>query len=204
MLMFLGFAHIMDASQGFSSGILRAIGAQMFGFLMNLLCFYAIGLPIGIYLMLSTELRVLGFWIGFFVAACILFILQLVFITRVDWAETAARASSRYKQNLSTLNNMSSAHLPVIGETISAEEELAKATTTSEIRSGEEVEVHIGFIATNIIAQKVLFVLMLILLFLGLVLIRQLLEVLVEDRFYNETNLSSKFNSTSYNQTISL
>lgn len=58
--MFVSFAHFMDASQGFSNGILRAVGAQLYGFVMNMVSFYLIGLPIGIFLMFKTDLGVMG------------------------------------------------------------------------------------------------------------------------------------------------
>jgi MATE family multidrug resistance protein len=81
--------HLIDASQGFGAGVLRAIGAQLYGSLMVFFSFYMLGIPIGIYLMFTTKLRVFGFWVGFLIAAAILLLLQIMFIVRVDWAKTA-------------------------------------------------------------------------------------------------------------------
>ena len=57
---FLAVAHIMDATQGIGGGVLRAIGAQFYGFLKVFFSFYIIAIPLGIFLMLKTEFQVLG------------------------------------------------------------------------------------------------------------------------------------------------
>ena len=42
------------------SGIIKAVGAQFYGAIMTFIGFYIIGLPLGLTLMLKTNLRVYG------------------------------------------------------------------------------------------------------------------------------------------------
>lgn len=60
MIKFLALVHLTDAGQGFAGGVFRAIGAQKYAFLMILFSFYAVGIPVGWFLMFKTKLRVLG------------------------------------------------------------------------------------------------------------------------------------------------
>ena len=50
------------------SGVLRGAGKQIVGAVVNFVCYYIIGLPLGISLALLTKLGVTGIWIGVGVA----------------------------------------------------------------------------------------------------------------------------------------
>ncbi|RNA17538.1 multidrug and toxin extrusion 1 [Brachionus plicatilis] len=89
LLKFLSFAHLMDALQGVGGGVLKAMGAQMYGFMMVLVSLYCFGIPLGIMLMLRTQYKVLGYWIGYLVGATILIGLQIAFIGLVNWSKKA-------------------------------------------------------------------------------------------------------------------
>eukprot|EP00795_Rhopilema_esculentum_P009335 gene9335-17038_t len=56
--------HILDGSQGIASGILRGIGLQRFGAVINFIGFMVVGLPLGAVLALVVHLNVVGFWCG--------------------------------------------------------------------------------------------------------------------------------------------
>eukprot|EP00731_Ephydatia_muelleri_P026098 Em0018g198a len=57
---FVFFDHI----QGALAGVLRGCGRQVLGAVSNFVCFYIIGLPIGVCLALVAEMGAIGFWIG--------------------------------------------------------------------------------------------------------------------------------------------
>ena len=46
------------------SGILKASGRQTLGAVVNFICYYIIGLPLGISLALEAHMGTLGMWIG--------------------------------------------------------------------------------------------------------------------------------------------
>ena len=61
--------------QGVISGVLRGAGKQVLGAVTNFVCYYMVGLPLGICLALLVNLGVVGMWIGISVADT----LQVVF-----------------------------------------------------------------------------------------------------------------------------
>ena len=46
------------------AGILRGSGRQYIGAIANFICYYAIGLPVGITLALKTDMGTIGLWTG--------------------------------------------------------------------------------------------------------------------------------------------
>ena len=58
------------------SGALRGAGKQVLGAVTNFICYYIVGLPIGICLALLANLGVVGIWIGIGIAD----ILQVKFL----------------------------------------------------------------------------------------------------------------------------
>ena len=50
------------------SGALRGAGKQVLGAVTNFICYYVIGLPIGICLALLANFGVVGMWIGIGIA----------------------------------------------------------------------------------------------------------------------------------------
>ena len=61
--------------------------------MMIVTSYYLVGLPLGGYLMLNTELKNFGFWIGIFTAIILLVTQQTIYILRVDWKKTAELVS---------------------------------------------------------------------------------------------------------------
>lgn len=62
---------------------------------MVTLSFYGVGIPAGVYLLLKTDFKVTGYWMGFVAAAIFLLIMQVVFIYRIDWVKNAQKAFDR-------------------------------------------------------------------------------------------------------------
>ena len=53
-----------ESLQGVISGVLRGAGKQVLGAVTNFVCYYMVGLPLGICLALLVNLGVVGMWIG--------------------------------------------------------------------------------------------------------------------------------------------
>ncbi|XP_064425116.1 multidrug and toxin extrusion protein 1-like [Latimeria chalumnae] len=56
------FLHVFDATAGICSGILRGVGKQKIGAIINLIAFYGIGIPIGVALMFAVKLGIRDLW----------------------------------------------------------------------------------------------------------------------------------------------
>lgn len=67
-LPFLCIHLVFDLLQGVQGGIIRGVGLQGKAFLIALVCYYFVGLPIGAVLMFKTVLGLKGAWLG--IAIC--------------------------------------------------------------------------------------------------------------------------------------
>lgn len=74
-------------------GILRGAGRQDIGALLNLLGYWAIGLPAGAYLAFSLKMGVFGLWLGLTATAILLAVTMLALMGRFDWEAEAKKAS---------------------------------------------------------------------------------------------------------------
>jgi MATE family multidrug resistance protein len=80
------------------SGVIKAVGAQLYGAIMTFIGFYLIGLPIGLTLMLRTHLKVYGFWIGILCGISILSLMQIVYTLRINWKKEASKVKKDSSQ----------------------------------------------------------------------------------------------------------
>lgn len=88
--------QLFDSVGVVGSGILRGIGAQKFGAIINFTSYYLIGLPFGLWLTFgSIKLSLLGLWIGITVALCTVSVVQVAWIMRIDWHEKSLEARRR-------------------------------------------------------------------------------------------------------------
>lgn len=67
-LIMIQYVIVAPSMQGVISGALRGAGKQVLGAVTNFICYYIIGLPIGICLALLANLGVMGMWIGIGIA----------------------------------------------------------------------------------------------------------------------------------------
>uniref|UniRef100_A0AAQ6IQJ8 Multidrug and toxin extrusion protein n=1 Tax=Anabas testudineus TaxID=64144 RepID=A0AAQ6IQJ8_ANATE len=85
------FVQFFDALLCVCSGILVGSGMQKIAALSNLVCYYCIGLPVGIALMFAAKLRILGLWLGLLI--CVLletgFFLMLIF--KLNWKKVTQK-----------------------------------------------------------------------------------------------------------------
>jgi MATE family multidrug resistance protein len=78
-----------DGLQVTGAAIMRSVGAQAWGILMNILGFYIVGIPLGAYLMLKTDWTIKGYWFGLFIGCAVVFISQIIYINRINWTKEA-------------------------------------------------------------------------------------------------------------------
>lgn len=89
ILKFFALIVICEGLQASGFGLMRSVGAQKQGLIIAFIGFYIIASSIGYALLLKTNLKLLGFWIGYCIGAFCMFIAQMLFILRIDWVKTA-------------------------------------------------------------------------------------------------------------------
>ncbi|XP_073790615.1 multidrug and toxin extrusion protein 1 isoform X2 [Danio rerio] len=77
------------------SGILLGAGKQKIAAVSNLICYYCIGLPVGISLMFLAELRILGLWLGLLICVIIQTCFFTTLIFKLDWKKVTEQAQKR-------------------------------------------------------------------------------------------------------------
>ncbi|XP_044077772.1 multidrug and toxin extrusion protein 1 isoform X4 [Siniperca chuatsi] len=89
------FLQFFDALLCVCSGILVGSGMQKIAALSNLVCYYCIGLPVGIALMFAAKLRILGLWLGLFICVFLETGFFLVLIFKLNWKKVTHKAQLR-------------------------------------------------------------------------------------------------------------
>ncbi|ESO98376.1 hypothetical protein LOTGIDRAFT_159181 [Lottia gigantea] len=95
LLLILSVFHFIDAAEGVVGGVLRGVGRQKFGAVINLIAYYIIGIPAAFCLMFLTTIDVAGAWWGICCGSffqCVAFFIR---ISRLNWVEEAQLASMR-------------------------------------------------------------------------------------------------------------
>ncbi|XP_064585651.1 multidrug and toxin extrusion protein 1-like [Zonotrichia leucophrys gambelii] len=87
--------HVFEAMACACSGVLRGIGKQKFGAILNAVAYYGVGLPLAAVLLFVARIGVMGLWVGLLVAVFILCSSFITFISRVDWEKAAKKAQRR-------------------------------------------------------------------------------------------------------------
>jgi MATE family multidrug resistance protein len=88
--------QIFDGAQTCLSGVLRGTGKQKIGAILIFICFYVIGLPLGLILAFPAHLKLYGIWLGVAVSVFSLAIMELIYLAmRVDFNEQVALALAR-------------------------------------------------------------------------------------------------------------
>jgi len=95
LLPWLAFFQLSDGLTGVANGILRVLGRQSVGALLNLSAYYVFGLPIGFYLTFRRELGLEGLWIGLSLALLYSAIGAVGLVARADWEREVAKAQER-------------------------------------------------------------------------------------------------------------
>ncbi|KAA8544465.1 hypothetical protein F0562_022495 [Nyssa sinensis] len=91
----LAFTMLFNSIQPVLTGVAVGAGLQGMVAIVNLCCYYLIGIPIGVLLGYVAHLEVKGIWIGM-ICGVVTQTLVLSFITwRTDWDEQVNKASER-------------------------------------------------------------------------------------------------------------
>uniref|UniRef100_A0A8D0D114 Multidrug and toxin extrusion protein n=1 Tax=Sander lucioperca TaxID=283035 RepID=A0A8D0D114_SANLU len=90
------FLQFFDALLCVCSGILVGSGMQKIAALSNLVCYYCIGLPVGIALMFAAKLRILGLWLGLLICAFLETGFFLFLIYKLNWKKITHKVGCSY------------------------------------------------------------------------------------------------------------
>nr|XP_019923872.2 multidrug and toxin extrusion protein 2 isoform X1 [Crassostrea gigas] len=91
----LAIFKFFEIYQIMCTGILRGIGFQTFGAVVNFIGNFLIGLPVALSLMLASPLRVAGAWWGLIAGAVVLCVAFTIRIISVDWKQESIKARKR-------------------------------------------------------------------------------------------------------------
>ncbi|NXP54212.1 S47A1 protein, partial [Heliornis fulica] len=87
--------HLFEAMCGACSGVLRGVGKQKFGAILNAVSYYGVGLPLGAVLLFVARIGVIGLWLSMLVCVSILCTCFIAYISRLDWRRAAEKAQRR-------------------------------------------------------------------------------------------------------------
>ncbi|XP_038817685.1 multidrug and toxin extrusion protein 1-like [Salvelinus namaycush] len=77
-------------------GIILGTGKQKIAAMANLITYYCVGLPLGISLMFTAGLRVLGFWLGLFICVILQSTFFITVIFRLNWKRMTEKTVNGY------------------------------------------------------------------------------------------------------------
>lgn len=121
LLPYLCLYVFVDALQSIAAGVLRGCGLQSFGAYCNLVSYYCVGIPLGLYLAFSRGHGLYGLWMGNSVANICQCLSVVTMCCRLDWQEEAHLAQVRIRKQVCALDEtfpQSPAHrLPAVALT---------------------------------------------------------------------------------------
>ncbi|XP_073317004.1 protein DETOXIFICATION 24-like [Primulina huaijiensis] len=94
----LAFSVLFNSIYPVFSGVAVGAGLQATVAIVNVVCFYLIGLPIGLILGYVTNLQVKGLWIGMLCGVITETLALSVMMWRINWDEEVLKASARLKR----------------------------------------------------------------------------------------------------------
>ncbi|KFP78270.1 Multidrug and toxin extrusion protein 1, partial [Acanthisitta chloris] len=81
--------HLFEAMCGTCSGVLRGIGKQKFGAILNAVSYYGVGMPLTGVLLFVAKIGVIGLWLSMLASVFILCTCFITYISRMDWTKAA-------------------------------------------------------------------------------------------------------------------
>ncbi|KAL0383353.1 UNVERIFIED_CONTAM: protein DETOXIFICATION 24 [Sesamum calycinum] len=94
----LAFSMLFNSIYPVFSGVAVGAGLQATVAIVNVVCFYLIGLPIGLVLAYVTHLQVKGLWIGMLCGVIFETLVLSFLMWRTNWDEEVLKASARLKR----------------------------------------------------------------------------------------------------------
>ena len=86
---------VFDGIQGVSSGVLRGCGRQKTGALLNTVCYYGAGIPLGLFFAFGLHFQLAGIWMGMFLGIMIVSCSMFCVVLYTDWNKQVENASKR-------------------------------------------------------------------------------------------------------------
>ncbi|XP_077461425.1 multidrug and toxin extrusion protein 1-like [Stigmatopora argus] len=87
--------HLADSIAGVSGGVFRGVGIQKVGGILNLVTHFFIGLPIGVTLIFTTNMGIVGLWIGLTCCVVLQAISFVLYLCHLDWRKATEKAQLR-------------------------------------------------------------------------------------------------------------
>ena len=97
-LMILAIYMMIDQVQRCGQGAIRGMGMQKIGAYTNILSYYCLGIPTGLYLCFKQDMEVRGLWFGMCIASLVSSIVFIVLRYRINWREQVKRAFARIQE----------------------------------------------------------------------------------------------------------
>ncbi|KAL9840086.1 hypothetical protein AtNW77_Chr2g0224451 [Arabidopsis thaliana] len=96
-------SFILDGFTAVLNGVARGCGWQHIGALINVVAYYLVGAPVGVYLAFSREWNGKGLWCGVMVGSAVQATLLAIVTASMNWKEQAEKARKRI---ISTKNGL--------------------------------------------------------------------------------------------------
>uniref|UniRef100_A0A674KGH3 Multidrug and toxin extrusion protein n=1 Tax=Terrapene triunguis TaxID=2587831 RepID=A0A674KGH3_9SAUR len=80
--------------QCITSGVLRGVGKQKIGAILNAVGYYAVGLPLGSVLLFVARIGMIGLWVGLLISAFIPASCSVIYIGRMNWKRVSEEVTS--------------------------------------------------------------------------------------------------------------
>ncbi|KAH7911169.1 MATE efflux family protein [Hygrophoropsis aurantiaca] len=87
--------QVFDGTSAVTGGIFRARGKQFTGALLNLSAYYVLGIPLGIWLAFSRNMRLSGLWLGLTVALVYSSAWGIYLCLKTDWQREVKKVMDR-------------------------------------------------------------------------------------------------------------
>jgi len=91
--------QLMDGLAAVVAGILRAQGRQATGAILNLVSYYIVGIPLGIYLTFKHDMELWGLWIGLTVALLCTSTVGGLIVLWADWDREVEKVMERLEDD---------------------------------------------------------------------------------------------------------
>ncbi|GLB39336.1 putative MATE efflux family protein [Lyophyllum shimeji] len=91
--------QVFDGNAAITAGILRARGKQVTGALLNLSAYYIIGIPFGMWLAFSRDMKLHGLWIGLTVSLVYCSLFGTLLCLRTDWDREVWKVAQRLNEH---------------------------------------------------------------------------------------------------------
>ena len=83
---------LFDHIQGLLAGAIKGLGKQLYAAIVNFVCYFIVGVPLGSVLAIPEEMGAVGYWIGLCVAISAQAILYFLIVVCSNWKKESDKA----------------------------------------------------------------------------------------------------------------